>query len=334
MDRWGIRRSIFAGVLLIGLSEILRYFAGGFASMFLCVALFGLGGPMISIGSPKTISLWFKGKERGTAVGIYLTGIWIGGAIVLSMMNSVIMPLAGYSWRIVFLYFGLLAFVVALLWWLLARDVKPSEVTESISIDKVFRGIISVRNVQLIITLGFLSFATGHGFTDWLPKILEAGGLSPAIAGLAASLPIWISVPTVVVIPRLVAPHLRGRIIALLSLTGAIAILIIAMTSGVPMITGLVIYGLSYCCVMPLLLLILMDLPEVGSKYMGSASGMFFCVGELGGFVGPFMVGAIKDLAGVFLAGACFLAGISFIRIVIALLVKIKPAGDDTGASS
>ncbi len=325
LDRWGIRRSIFAGIAFIGLSEILRYFAGGFGALFLCVALFGLGGPMISIGSPKTISLWFRGKERGTAVGIYMTGTWIGGAAAIATTNSVVMPLTGYSWRLAFICFGALAFVVALLWWFLAWDVKPDKVTESPSINKVFIGLISLRNVQLILVMGLISFAIGHGFTDWLPKILESGGLSPSLAGYAASLPIWIAIPFILVVPRLVAPHFRARMVALMCLVVTTAILLITMTPGASMVVGLVIYSMNYC-ILPLLILILMDIPEVGSKYMGSASGMFFCVAELGGFLGPLMVGAIKDLAGGFLAGAFLLASLSLIMVVIALLLKVKYA--------
>ena len=325
IDRWGIRKAILLGVILTGLSEVLRYFAGGFGTMFLCVALFGVGGPLISIGAPKTISLWFQGKERGTAVGIYLTGVWIGGAVIVTTMNSVVMPLTGYSWRIAFLCFGLLVFAGAFLWWLLARDVKPVKATESTSIKKVFSGIISLRNVKLIFMMGPLSFAIGHGLNNWLPNILEAGGLSPAVAGFAASIPIWIGTPTLVVVPHMVAPHARGRFIALSSVVVTISLLLLAMTSGIPLIIGLVIYGLAYAWVLPLLVLILMDLPEVGSKYMGSASGMYFCVAELGGFLGPLTVGAIKDWAGGFLAAVCFLASLSFIRIFAALSLKINP---------
>ena len=87
MDRWGIRRSIFVGVLIIGLSATLRSLSGGFFSFLIFVALFGVGGPMISIGCPKTISQWSKGKERATAVGIYTTGPWIGGMASLAAAN-------------------------------------------------------------------------------------------------------------------------------------------------------------------------------------------------------------------------------------------------------
>jgi len=83
LDRWCIRKSIFAGMMLIALSASLRYTVNGFLGMLFAVALFGAGGPMISIGGPKTISEWFDLDSRGTAVGIYTTGPWLGGLLAL-----------------------------------------------------------------------------------------------------------------------------------------------------------------------------------------------------------------------------------------------------------
>ena len=65
LDRWGIRKSIFAGALVIGFSASIRYFAAGFFTILVAIALFGVGGTMISIGGPKTISAWFIGRSRG-----------------------------------------------------------------------------------------------------------------------------------------------------------------------------------------------------------------------------------------------------------------------------
>lgn len=102
LDKWGIRMSLFFGIVVIALSIGLRYFSTGFWSFLFVVALFGIGGPMISVGCPKTISLWFSGKDRGTAVGLYMTGPWIGGAFALSATNRLFMPLTGYNWRLTF----------------------------------------------------------------------------------------------------------------------------------------------------------------------------------------------------------------------------------------
>ena len=73
-------------------------------------------------------------------------------------------------------------------------------------------------------------------------------------------------------------------------------------------------------------MLILMDIPQVSSKYMGSAGGMFFCVAEIGGFVGPFIVGAVKDLTGSFFIGAAVVAGLSTLIAIMGLTLKDQPA--------
>jgi cyanate permease len=322
MDRWGIRKSLFVGVAIIGFSAFLRYFANGFASMVLCVALFGLGGPMISIGCPKTISEWFRGKGRGMAVGVYTTASWIGGMTAYSTANSVVMPLTGYSWRVTFAWFSLPAFAAALLWLLLAKDVTHGEASERTSIVKVFTDLIGIRNVQLLLIMGFLAFAIGHGFNNWLPKILETGGLSPKIAGFAASTPLLVAIPTVLIVPRMVAPRLRGGIAALMALAAATALLVAAVASGRLLIGGLVLYGASFCPIFSLLVLTLMDLPEVSSRYMGSAGGLFYCVSEIGGVAGPFIIGVIRDLTGSFLIGVSFLASLAVIISVMGLLLK------------
>jgi cyanate permease len=328
MDKWGIRKSLVAGIIIIGLSAVLRYFANSFATMFLCVALFGVGGPMLSIGCPKTIAMWFNEKDRGTAVGIYMTGVGIGGLLALSLTNSVVMPLTGDSWRLTFVVYGLLAFVGTVLWWFVARDVKSTEPTESASITKVFADLIRIRNVQLVLIMGFLSFSISHGFTNWLPSILETGGLSPAVAGFAASIPTLVGIPSLLIIPSVVPPHLRGRTIASGYLMLAIILWVVMTTKGVSLITGLVLFGVTSSFGMPLLILVLMDIPKIGSRYMGSAAGMFFCVAEIGGFAGPFMVGAIKDLTGSFLMGAILLSGLSAIVFLTALLLETKPASE------
>lgn len=328
IDKWGIRKSLFVGIVIVGLSETLRYFANSFATLLLFVALFGLGGPMISIGAPKMVSVWFRGKERGTAVGAYMTGPWIGGLVAYSTANSIIMPLTGYSWRLAFVFFGLLAFASALLWWFLAKDIRPTETTGSTNLAQVFTSLIRIPNIRLILVMGLFLFAIGHGFNDWLPKILETSGLPPAIAGFAASIPLLFSIPALLVIPSSVVPRLRGRIVALISLAVAIITLMVVMGSEATLIIGLVFFGLSFCSIMPLLMLILMDLPEVGSRYMGSAAGMFFSVAQVGGFAGPFIIGAIKDSTGSFLIGAGFLAGLSLTLSIMALFLKSKPATD------
>ena len=322
LDRWGVRKSIFAGAIVIGLSATLRYYANSFPVLLATVALFGAGGPMISIGGPKAISEWFFGRSRGTAVGIYTTGPWIGGLLALSLTNSLVMPLVGNNWRLAFVCYGMMTFLIGLLWWFKAREPETSIKMERVPINTVFRNLIRVKTVWILLVMALFSFAVGHGFSSWLPKILETRGMTASTAGLIASIPLITGIPAVLVFPRLVPPRLRGRVIALCALLTIVNLMIVVKASGALLYTGLIILGIFNSPFMPLMLLILMDSPEIEAKHMGSAGGMFFCVAEIGGFAGPLIMGILVDITSTFLAGAVFLACLSFAIFIMTFFLE------------
>ena len=57
----GLRRSLLiTSENWLGFSCMVRGFAQGQLTLFLVVTFFGLGGPLISVGTPKLISIWFN----------------------------------------------------------------------------------------------------------------------------------------------------------------------------------------------------------------------------------------------------------------------------------
>jgi len=306
LDKWGLRKSLFIGTVIIGISSVSRYYANGFGTLLAMVGLFGVGGSVISIGAPKAISMWFAGKDRGTAVGIYMTGPWFGQMFVLAATNAVVMPLTGYSWRLTFVYYGLFCFGAALLWWFFGREVIHENNAERQSFIRIIATLFKVHNVQILLLAGFFSFAIIHGFASWLPKILENSGISPAKAGLYSSFPFLVGIPTVLIIPRIIPAHLRGWGIAFFALLSGVASFLV-ITSSLPFLYGLFLYGISIPNLVPLLILTLMETPEVGSEHMGAAGGIFFCISDMGGFFGPLIMGFLVDLTGLFVTAAVFL---------------------------
>jgi len=326
LDNWGIRKSILIGVLTVALSAGLRSLPRGFTGMLLAVTLFGAGAPMISIGCPKVISIWFKGKSRGRAVGIYLSGSFVGQLFSLTLTNSLMMPLLGYSWRLTFLCYGFICIGIAALWWFLGKEVHLSRTGESTGIAQTFKRLGRIRNVQIVLAMGLLSFATLHGFNNWLPKIIEASGMSPKMAGFIAAIPIAVSIPSLLIIPGIVPSEQRGRFIALVSFFTMWTYTAIVTTSGMLQLTALIIYGILQSSYIPILTLILMDTPEVESRFLGSAGGMFFCVAEIGGFSGPLITGTLVDLTGTFLAGAIFCASLNLLMIALTFHLRTRPS--------
>jgi cyanate permease len=324
LDRWGVHKSILAGAIIIGLSAALRFFANDFSIMLIAVALFGVGGPMISIGGPKTISEWFQGKSRGTAIGVYTTGPWIGGLFAVAMTNSWVMPLVGNSWRTAFVCYGFFTLSIGILWGILARKCSSPAPDAGPGIYAVFRRLFGVRNVQVLLMMALLAFAIGHGFSSWLPNILENRGMSASRAGFAASVPLATGIPAILLIPRWVSYRARGRVIAIFGLLTTVNLVLIMFVSDFALYSALALLGFISAPFMSLMLLILMDTREVDSKYMGAAGGIFYCVAEIGGFTGPLLMGVLVDATGTFLTGAFFLASLCLAISGLTRLLKIR----------
>ena len=283
LDQWGVRKSLFAGAIIIGLSSSLRYFANNSIALLIAVALFGVGGPMICLGGPKTISTWSRGPSRGAAIGRYTSGNWIGGLLALALTNSLVMPLIDNHWKQAFVVYGMITFGVGLLWVLFARETASGDTTDSMTIIEVFRNLGNLPNVRLVLAMGLLAFAISHGFSSWLPKILEINGMSGPQAGFAASITIAAGIPSILLIPSVVPARHRGRTMAILAILTAINMVMVMKVSGLALYVGLAVLGFISSPFMALLLLFLMDSPEVQTRYMGSAGGMFYCVAEIGG---------------------------------------------------
>jgi len=188
IDRLGLRWSVLLAGLSIALSAGLRSAAQGLPSLLLAVAVFGIGGPLISIGAPKMVAEYFAAADRRTAVGIYGTGPAIGAALGLAGTNGVLMPMVDNSWRAAMATGALLAAAGAALWMIVS--VRPgaaarAPVVTPLSTTELLRLPI----VRLVLILGIGGFFYSHAVSNWLVDILEDAGWSVAAtsAGVLAS---------------------------------------------------------------------------------------------------------------------------------------------------
>jgi CP family cyanate transporter-like MFS transporter len=323
IDRFGQKKMITIGLLLISSSAVLRSMVFSFDSLFLAVFLFGFGGPTVSVGLAKVVASTFEGRERGLASGIYMTGVAVGSAIALALTNSVVLPLVG-TWRNVFSFYGLIGFLIAACWILFAREqpvVSTSKPTE-MPMMKVLRLLLSNRYVWTVAIIGSSSFLVFYGFGNWLPTLLEEKGMDPVTAGLWASLPVWLGLFGSALIPGIAATGSRKPVIIGILLIEGICVYLSGLASGISLLVALVLYGIVSGAHMPLLLVVMMDLPAVGADYTGIASGLFFSIGEVMGFGGPILVGILKDMTNSFVPALLLLGLIVESMIALALYLK------------
>ena len=324
IDRFNLRLTIASGVTLIALSGFLRSIAVDYPTMLIAVMVFGIGGPFISIGAPKLISTWFDKNQRGRAMGIYLTAPALGRILVLSTSNSILMPILQYSWRWTLSVFSGVALATAILWLIIAKE-HPSNSSHEKSKDllgsmKVFPELlnISLIKITLLIVLGMFLF--NHGTNNWMPAILTDKGISLSRAGTLAAIPVAMGAIGAVAVPQIVKASSRRKFLILgFLITASTSVFLVLLDSGPLLWMNLALQGVASRGIMPIIMLLLID--AAGSQKTGAAGGLYFTSGEIGGVLGPVLLGISSDLLGGFntgllvLSAMCVLLGLGSIAL-------------------
>lgn len=123
VDRVGVHRMLVAGTLIGSLCILSVFLAPSYQTIFIIMALSGLGFGCIFPSVVKAIILWFPLKERATALGFNQTAVNVGGIIGASLLPTIALAL---DWRYGFLFLGLGASMICLCSGILYRD-PPQE---------------------------------------------------------------------------------------------------------------------------------------------------------------------------------------------------------------
>ena len=325
VDRVGLKWSLFLAVLVIAASGGLRAVAFDAATLFVAVGLFGIGGPLISIGAPKAIAQWFQGAERGLAMGVYITGPALGNMLALALTNSVLMPLTGGNWRQVLLIYSGFILITGLAWFLLGSHPinrvveRAGRHRETVAGQMaVFARLLRLPSIQVILAISIGAFFFHHALSNWLPEILRTGGMTPDVAGIWSAVPTAIGIVGALLIPRIATPPRRFAILFGLSLCAGAGALMLLVAGTPALVVAMILQGIGRGSLIAVLILVLMETRGVDARHIGAAVGLFFSAAEIGGVLGPLAIGAASDLTGGFDAGLWLLGAVS--AAVIGLL--------------
>lgn len=324
LDRVGSRIALTIGIGLISLSALARGAADDFPTLLLSVMAFGVGAPIISTGAPKVVTEWFEGSSRGLAMGVYATGPAIGGAVALTLTHSWLMPWLG-DWRAIMQLWAGVGAATGVVWLAVTSRSKFHAAENhrrgqpSLPQLSTMRELVAQRDVRLLLVMATGTFLIAHGVGSWLPVLLSARGLSSVEAGYWSAIPTAVGVVAALTVPRLAIPSRRRRLLFLLVATSAVSTLCLQLAARPVLLTGLMLQGGAATVLTPILVLTLLELPGVGEKRAGIASGLFFSAAQIGGVVGPMGLGILYDLSGDFVAGLG-----SFTLIALAVLAGIR----------
>ncbi len=326
LDRIGPRYALAIGGLLIALSALARVFADDVTTLILAVMLFGFGGPIISAGAPKVVVTSFEGSTRGLAMGIYMTGPAIGSVISLTSTHSFLLPWFDHDWRSVMALWTGATFASTAIWFLIAGFGR-SEATAPTTAGgpsqfSVISELLSKPLVIVVLLMSITVFMFNHGLNNWLPELLQSHGMTAVNAGYWAALPTLIGIMGSLIIPRLATPERRFNILIALSCAALLASLLLRFSESETLLAGLLLQGIARSSLMTVLILTLVELPEIGQRYAGVASGMFFSAAELGGVLGPLTLGLLYSPTEGFSAGLTLLTVMTLTMIAGSLVLK------------
>lgn len=313
LHKFGPGRLLLLAGTIIVVSGFLRAEAQSYAGLLVSVALFGFGGPIISAGIPQVVSRWFAGRERGLAMGIYITGPAVAGVVAYSSTQSVLVPWLDNDWRAVLRVWAWAAIAATVLWagvWLMSRRYAKTVETSAVAIfdKRQLHDILRSRDVLILLTIGAGIFTIDHGLRNWIPEIVRAAGWTPVEAGYLAVIPVIMGIVSALTFPRLATPSRRLRVLQSLFGFAVVGCLLIATGSTVPVIAGLAAAGLASGAMMTITILTLIELPVVGAERSGLAGGLYFAVAEIGGVGGPVLIGVMRDATGGFRIALLILA--------------------------
>lgn len=326
IDRIGPYRAIGYGMGILGVAQIGRSTALGFASMLAFTILLGIGGSGISFGLPKLVSDLFP-VDGGTPSSVYIMGSIVGNAAAFTVGRGVLGPVLG-GWRPLFLATGVASLAYVAVWGSYVRRTSPdrsgTDTVEAFRIDAIRRDVATVvsnPSIRLLIVVGVAYLMTLHGVQNWLTTVLEARGFSPAVATTATSGFIVAQAVGTLALPPITDRLDRVGGIVVLCGVGCTVGIVTLLAEGAPLLVpavGIAIAGIGVGGLSPLVRLIPTEIDGIGPALTGTAVGVTFSFGQVGGFLAPFLIGTLQDLTGSYVPGFLVLSVACLAAVVAA----------------
>ena len=351
LARVGARVWIARIMLTWGLVSVGMAFVHNATTFYLLRFLLGAAEAGFFPGIIYYLTQWFPARERGRAVALFMTGTAIAG-VIGGPISSALLLLDGtwglHGWQWLFVIEGIPALLLAPV--VLRRlDDRPETATWLSEAERAgltttlaaesrprsdahhdLRAAFGSARLWTLAAIYFSIVLAIYGVSFWLPQILQAlGTTSSATVALVSAIPyVAAAVAMVIVGGHSDRTGERRWHVALSALTGAAGF---ALAALVPTSLGLSLAALSLAAMGVWGTLgPFWALPTAFLTGRAAAGGVALVnsVANIGGFIGPTVVGYVRDATGSFAAGLWLLAGGLVVGAVITLC--LRPTHDDT----
>ncbi len=343
LDRFGASRWIARIMVTWGILSALMAIIRGETSFYVIRTLLGAAEAGFFPGIIFYLTLWFPGVYRARVVSYFMAAIPLSSVIGAPVSGLILYTngmLGLHGWQWLFIIEAVPAVVLGVVCWFYLTDrpdhatwLAPEErqwLTERMASERAARervrsftileSLIDPR-VLAIALIYFGAVAANYGFTFWIPQIVKAFGLNNAQTGFVTAIPYVIGTIGMVYWGRR-SDRLGER-------KGHMAIALIAAAVGL---------AASAVLSDPLAKMVLLSVagfgifaaisvfwtfPTAFLSGTAAASGIAVInsIGNLSGFAGPYVMGALRDYTGSFSSGLFVIAGAVVVALIIVLLL-------------
>ncbi len=344
LERFGARKWIARIMLSWGILSGATAFVTGETSFFVVRFLLGIAEAGFFPGIIFYLTLWFPAAYRARIIGYFMAAIPLSSVLGAPVSGYLLgldgsMGLKGWQW--LFIIEAMPAVILAFVVFFYLTD-RPSEarwlpadqrtwLATRLNLEERQREAAqqySVREALLnpkVLALSLVYFgavACNYGIGFFLPQIVKGFGLTNLQTGFVTAIPYIVGVFAIIYWGRRSDRMKERKGHAAFAL--AIAAVCIAASTFLPDPTmkmialSLAAFGVFGC------LPVFWTLPTAFLSGAAAAGGIAIinAIGNLSGFVGPYLVGYIKDRTGGFEGGLLCLAAFGFIAMVIVLVLN------------
>jgi ACS family tartrate transporter-like MFS transporter len=343
LEKVGARFWIFRIMVTWGLISAATAFVTGSTSFFILRFLLGAAEAGFLPGMILYLGYWFPLAVRARYVALFMAAVPIASAVgsplsALVLQTHGFLGLAGWQW--LFILEGLPASILGLVVWFhlpdgpqTARWLTPDErqaiearlaadrTSEAGATHEALWPALRDPRVLLMGTIYFGIVVGLYGIGLWLPQVIQAMGYTTGQIGLVLIIPYGLSALAMLAWGRH-SDHTKERTLhvaasAFLAAAGLIA----SVHAPTPLLAIAAITAASigiYSALGPF-----WSVPPLFLRGTAAAAGIALInsIGNLGGFVGPYLVGWIKGNTGGFTAGFEVLAAAVAIAGVLAVVL-------------
>ena len=325
IDRFGPKRVLLTGIVLVGSTTALRGLAGDFPSLMIILLVAGGLVPLVSTSGFKISGIWFPHRQLGLANGILAMGMALGLVLGSLLGATVLSPWLG-NWRNAMFFFGALAVLFCIPWLFLNPVPEKTAAAGEVTAVPIRRALSHVVKKKGLWLLGLTFLGVGgcqQGIAGYLALYLRGIGWPGATADGAVSL-IYVASLLLILPIGFLSDRLGSRKTVLL---GALVVMaagsgLLSAANGGFIWAAVILAGMMRDGSAALVLTMAVETEGVGPAYAGTATGFVMTFFFLGNLVSPPIGNKLAEIA----PGAPFVfwAGMAALGIVSLLFIRSR----------